>query len=526
MTTTSDRPAADWQPEVDEIARRRDFARQMGGDEGIARQHRVGKLTVRERFDRILDRGSFREVGTLAGAGQVAEDGTLTGFTPSNYVMGTGLIDGRRVAIGGDDFTIRGGASDGGGGLKGRLIEFMASEWRIPHVRLLDGAGGSLKSAADEGRTRLPISPDFAAMWRLLGEVPVVSACMGPAAGSLAAKAVASHFCVMVKGTSQIFAGGPPLVRRALGVDVSKEDLGGPDVHLRNGVADNLAEDEDDCFRLVRRFLSYLPSNAWEAPPRIESGDPAGRREDALLSIVPRSRRRVYDIRRVLELIVDRGSWFELTPFYGGSLVTGLARLDGYPVGITANDPRVNAGAMDRGASEKLMRFVDLCDTFHLPIVNFIDQPGFMVGAQAEREGTVRMGMRAMWACYESSTPWANVIVRKCFGVAGEAHWREGRLNLRYAWPSAEWGVLPVEGGVEAAYRRQIAAAPDPDAERARLEQEVLKYSSPFLTAEIFDVEEIIDPRDTRPVLCDFAGAAQQRILSSLGPKTRYGIRP
>lgn len=516
----------DWSPEVEEIRRRRELAKLMGGEEGIARQRKNGKGTVRERIDGLFDKGTFREFGSLSGEAEYV-DGKLVGFTPSNLVIGVGEIDGQRVAVSADDFTIRGGASDGGGGVKDTWVHDIAHDWRIPFVRLIDGGSGSIRGAIDEGRTHVPTDPSFRGQWRLLSEVPVVSAIVGPAAGSNAAKAVAAHFTVMVEGTGQIFVAGPPLVRRALGAPIDKNDLGGTKVHLYNGVADNKAVDEADCFDQIRRYLSYLPPNVWTAPKRVETGDPPDRKEEELLSIIPRNRRRAYDVRRILDLVLDRGSFFELTPFFGRSVVTGFARLDGYPVAVTANDPKVNAGAMDRDSSEKLMRFIDNCDNFHLPIVNFVDQPGFMLGHAAEAAGTPRMGMRMLWAGDQSTTPWVSVLVRKCFGVAGMAHYRFGRLNLRYAWPSAEWGVLPAEGGVEAAYRRQIAAAPDPDAERARLEEEVLRYSSPLLTAEVFDVEDVIDPRETRPLLCDFARTAYNAINAGpLGPKTSWGLRP
>ncbi len=521
----SDRAPVDWSPEVEETRRRRAMAVRMGGEESVARQHAAGKLTVRERIAGLLDHGSFREIGALAGKAKT-QDGAIVDFQPANFVGGTGTIDGRRVVVGGEDFTVRGGSSDGGGEAKWELTEQMALEWHLPVVRLIDGTGGSVKTVEDTGRSYLPVTPGFGGMVRLMGEVPVVSAVVGPAAGWAAAKAVAAHWTVMVRDTSQIFVAGPPVVRRALGEVITKEALGGDRVHASSGVADNVAADEADCFRLIRRFLSYLPANVWELPPRQEPADDPQRREQSLLSIIPRNRRRPYDVRRLLGLILDLGSFFELTPSYGRSLVTGLARIDGYAVGVTANDPLAIGGAMDRAASEKLMRFVDLCDTFHLPVVHFVDQPGFMIGAAAERQGTIRMAVRALFAAQESSMPWVSVVVRRCFGVAGGAHYRERRLNLRYAWPSAEWGSLPAEGGVEAAYRRRIAAAPDPDAERARLEQEILRLSSPFLTAESFGVEEIIDPRDTRPLLCEFAQVAYGSMTHELGPKVRRGMRP
>jgi acetyl-CoA carboxylase carboxyltransferase component len=350
---------------------------------------------------------------------------------------------------------------------------------------------------------------------------------MGSVAGDPAAKAVASHWSVMIKGQSQVFPAGPPVVRRSLGVDIHKEDLGGYRIHVyRSGVIDNLAEDEADCFRQVRRFLSYLPGHVWETPPRARPIDDPDRRDERLLSIIPRNRRAPYDVRRMLGLIVDQASLFELTPFYGRSLVTSLARLHGYPVGVLANDPYHLGGALDAAASEKLMRFVDLCDTFHLPVVNFVDQPGFMVGVPAEEVGTLRKGVRALCAVEESTVPWLPVIVRKCYGVAGGGYGRHGGLELRYAWPSAEWGSLPVEGGVAAAYRRDIEAAPDPEARRRELEARLGAMRSPFLTAEAFGVEEIIDPRDTLPLLCRFAEIAYGIVPTLLGPRTRQGMRP
>lgn len=520
------KPPDGWQPEVDDIQRRRELAARLGGEENVARHHAAGKLTVRERMERLLDTRSFRELGSLSGVAEY-EGGELASFRPSNFVMGLGKIDGRQVVAGGEDFTVRGGSADGGGGGKWIFGERMAEEWRLPLVRLIDGTGGSVRTVAMMGRTYIPDNPGFATMVQLMGKVPVVSAVMGSVAGLPAAKAVAAHWTIMVKDTSQLFVAGPPVVRRALGEEVPKEVLGNYEVHAyMSGVADNVAEDEDDCFRQIRQFLSYLPSNVWQAPPRAEPQDDPERREEALLSIVPRNRRRPHDVRRLLELIVDRDSLFEISPYYGRSQVTALARLDGYPVGVLANDPLHVGGAMDADASEKLMRFVDLCDTFHLPVVNFVDQPGFMVGTAAEEQGTIRKGVRALFAVEESTVPWVAVIVGRCYGVAGGGHGRVGGLNVRYAWPSAEWGSLPVEGGVEAAYRREIEAAPDPDAKREELEGQLKLKRSPFRTAEAFGVEEIIDPRDTRSILCEFVDIARQQVETQLGTKQRPGMRP
>jgi acetyl-CoA carboxylase carboxyltransferase component len=257
------------------------------------------------------------------------------------------------------------------------------------------------------------------------------------------------------------------------------------------------------------------------------SADPADRRDEDLLSIVPRSRRSPYDTRRILAMVMDAGSVFEIGAGFGRSLVTALARLGGRPVGVMASDPKHYGGGLTADASEKLTRFVDLCDQFHLPLVNFVDQPGFVIGTEAERRGTIRRGTRAMFSVYQASVPAVSVLVRKVFGVAGAAHGDHSRLNLRYAWPSGDWGSLPIEGGIEAAYRRDLEAADDPAALREQIRERLDAVRSPFRTAERFGVEEIIDPRDTRPLLCDWAERAHELVRMDVadGPKGR-GLRP
>ena len=512
-----------WKPELEEIAQRAALARQMGGPERVARARAAGRLTVRERIERLLDPGSFHETGILAGRAEYDEAGRLTAFTPSNFVCGRGRIEGRPVVVGADDFTVRGGAADGAIGNKMGWAEKAARDLRLPLVRLVDGTGGggSVKTNATLRRSYVPYVPDFDVSVELLATVPVVAAALGPVAGLGAARVAASHFSVMVRGTSQLFVAGPPVVRRALGREVTKEELGGSALQRASGAVDNEVASEDEAFAQIRRFLSYLPSSVWERPPRTEPDDDPERREEALLSLVPRERRRPHDARRLVELVVDRGSLFEIGRHFGRPLVTALARLDGIPVGVLANDPRQKGGAMDADAAAKLVRFVDLCDTFHLPIVNFVDNPGFEIGVEAERRGTIRHGVRALFAVYQASVPWCSILVRRCFGVAGAGHGAHHRLNLRYAWPSAEWGSLPIEGGVEAAYRRQLEAAPDPEALRAELEARLASLRSPLLTAEAFGIEEIIDPRETRPLLVEWARRAWEILASGLGPKAR-----
>ena len=516
-----------WKPEVEELRRREELARKMGGPERVERQHEAGRLTVRERIDHLVDPGSFHETGALTGV-PVYEGDRLVEIRPSNFVAGTARLDGRRVVLGGDDFTVRGGAADGTVGYKAGYAERMALEQRVPIVRLVDGTGGggSVKSLETTRRTYVPANPAMEIMAELLSTVPVVSAALGPVAGLGAARVVFSHFSVMPRGIGQLFVAGPPVVRRGIGQDVDKETLGGSSIHTReSGAVDNEVANEDEAFAQIRRFLSYLPSSVYELPPVAPCDDPPTRREEELLQIVPRSRRQPHDLRRILGLVCDRGSFFEMSPRFGRSLVTGLARLGGRPVGVMGNDPKWLGGAIDGAASDKMTRFVDLCDTFHLPVVNFVDNPGFLVGVSGEKQGTIRRGARAIFAVYQASVPWCSIIVRRVFGVAGAAHGNHSKLNLRYAWPSGEWGSLPIEGGVEAAYKRDLAAAADPEALRRELEEKLGAMRSPFRTAEIFGVEEIIDPRDTRPFLCEWVETAYRVLPSEVGAKRR-GMRP
>ncbi|MGA3204846.1 MAG: carboxyl transferase domain-containing protein [Bryobacteraceae bacterium] len=517
-----------WQREVDELKRRMELARGMGGRANVERQHAAGRLTVRERVDQLLDPGTFHETGALAGRGTYDEQGNLTSFMPSNFVMGTGRIEGRRVVVGGDDFTVRGGAADASIAGKQGYAEKLALGLKLPLVRLVDGTGGggSVKSLEIMGYTYVPANPSWDTVVELVGEVPVVAACLGPVAGLGAVRVVTSHFSVMVRGVSQLFIAGPPVVERGVGEKVTKEELGGAQIHARgSGAVDNEVETEAEAFAQVRQFLSYLPSNVWQVPPRAEhssetSDDPT-RREEELLSAIPKERRRSYDVRRILNLILDRESFFEIGRMYGRPLVVGLARLNGYPVGVMANDPKQGGGAVDAAAAEKMIRFVDLCDTFHIPAVNFVDNPGFLIGTMSEKAGTARVGARALMAVYQATVPWISIILRRVYGVAGAAHGNAQGLNLRYAWPSGDWGSLPIEGGVQAAYKREIEAAPDPAARRREIEERLQQSRSPFRTAEAFGVEEIIDPRDTRPLLSEWVETAYSLLPAELGPKRR-----
>jgi len=500
----------------------------MGGPERVERQHASGRLTVRERIERLFDAGSFRETGAIAGRASY-EEGELTGFVPANMVVGQGRIEGRRAVVQGDDFTVRGGAADAAIWQKMVYAERLAHDLRLPLVRLVDGTGGggSVRSLEEMGYTYVPHVPGWDLTVANLSRAPVAAAALGPVAGLGAARVVAAHFSTIVRGTAQLFVAGPPVVAAAMGETPDKEMLGGARAQAAAGAVDNVAADEDDALAQIKAFLSYLPGSVWEPPPVLASSDPPERREEELLSAVPRESRRPYDMRSILEAVFDRGSVFEMGARYGRPLVTSLARLGGRPVGVLASDPNHYGGGLTGDGSDKLSRFVDLCDQFHLPVVNFVDQPGFVIGTAAERAGTMRRGTRAVFAAYQASVPWVSIIVRKVFGVAGSGHGNAQALNLRYAWPSGDWGSLPIEGGIEAAYRRELEAAEDPAAARAGIVERLNAVRSPFRTAERFGIEEIIDPRDTRPILCDWAERAHELVAheTAAGPKGR-GLRP
>lgn len=519
----------EWQAELDELALRRDHADRLGGEEAVRRHHEQGRLTIRERIAGLADADSFQEVGRLTGQGRY-EGANLVGVTPAPYVMGLARIDGRPVAIGGEDFTVRGGTSWSGDrkkGGQGGFVEDLAHQYRIPLVNLIDGAGGSVTSIQRRGHSIFPGVHGFERSVQLMGEVPVVCAVMGTAAGGPAGRAILSHWSVMVRGSSQVFAAGPPVVERSLGQRLTKEELGGHQLAVDvAGTIDNVAESEAACLELIRRYLSYMPANVWELPPSVANDDPPDRCEDALADIVPRNRRRPYDMKRLVALVADRGSVFEIQPSFGRAVITCLARMNGKVVGIVANNPSVYGGAMDVRAARKQTHFIELCDTFHIPLIFFVDVPGFMVGKDAEAAATLREGMRSVYVGLQASVPMYTVVIRKCYGMAGMGATDKNGLELKIAWPSAEWGSLPVEGGVAAAFRREIAQAADPRAREQEIEAELRALASPFRTAEAFGVEEIIDPRETRPYLCRFIDAAQARLRTTVGPKARYGVRP
>ena len=516
-----------WEPELEELAHRKRLAAELGGAERVARQRATGRRTVRERVDDLLDDGSFAEMGSVAGTATY-EDGELAGFVPASIVAGAGRVDGRRIVATGDDFTIKGGAANLQLVAKQVDVERRALAERVPVVRLLDGTGGggTVESLEEFGRTYVPYNPGWDAMVALLSQVPVVTAALGPVAGLGAVRLVTSHVSVMVRGLSQVFVAGPAVVEAGMGEALDKEELGGWRVAARAGTVDLVADSEEEALDLVRRVLSYLPSNVWQLPPVTMSEDPVDRREESLRALVPRSRRSPYDVRRLLRTAFDEGSVLELGRLHAPGTVTALARLGGRPVAVLASDPKFYGGGMTADGADKQARLVDLADTFRLPVVHLVDQPGFVIGSASEAAAVVRHGARALSAVEQSRVPWASVLVRRCFGVAGAGHRPLGRWSYRVAWPSGDWGSLPIEGGLEVAFKRILGSSPDAASLKDEIAARLEAVRSPFRTAESYLVEEVVDPADTRPLLCAWAEQAYEVLATVPAGPVGRGVRP
>ena len=498
-----------WQPEIDELRERQRLAAEMGGAERVARQKAAGKLNIRQRLEVFCDKGTFAEVGSTAGVGTYDEEGRLVSFIPANFLCGMAEINGRPVMVSGDDFTVRGGSNEFTIPAKRDFAERIAVELRLPHVRLVDGmgGGGSVKMIEIKGRTSIPSMNGWETVVEHLGVAPSVALALGSVAGIGAARVATSHYSMIVADIAQMMIAGPALVDQASLGDVSKEELGHASIHTSNGAIDDLVATEDEAFERARQFLSYLPQNVWELPPRGPITDDPERRDDKLIKIVPRQARRVYKMREVIESVFDTDSFFEMGRGWGKSIITGFARLDGWPIAVFAEDPYHYAGAWTAAASRKLTRFVDLASMFHLPLVHLEDCPGFLIGKQSEEEGTIRLGSTALAALGQVQSPFCCVVIRKAFGVAGASNSKPGSVHFRYSWPSGDWGSLPIEGGLEVAYKAELAAF-EGDALEAEIDvirNRLNRYRSPFRSAEPFEIEEVIDPRDTRTLLCQWA---------------------
>ncbi|MBI2248118.1 MAG: methylmalonyl-CoA carboxyltransferase [Armatimonadetes bacterium] len=509
---------------LDDLHRRRERIKGLGGPERVQRQHEAGKLTARERLEHLLDPGSFVEWDMFVthrarefGMDQVEApgDGVVTGY---------GTVDGRMVFVFSQDFTVLGGSL--GEAHAGKIIKVMdaAMHAGAPVIGLNDSGGARIQEgvAALGGYAEIFLRNTLAS-----GVIPQISAIMGPCAGGAVYSPAITDFIVMVRQTSHMFVTGPQVLRAVTREDVGFEELGGADVHAsRSGVAHFVADDDLECLQVIKRLLSYLPQNNLDDPPRVDRGDDPARMDAELDRIVPDDPARPYDMREVIRRIVDIGSFLDVHAQYAQNLLVGFARLDGRTVGVVAQQPSVLAGVLDIASSVKGARFIRFCDAFNIPLVTFVDVPGFLPGVEQEHGGIIRHGAKLLYAYCEATVPKLSVITRKAYGgaydVMSSKHVR-GDLNL--AWPTAEVAVMGPEGAIEIVFRRELAEAADPDALRARLVRQYrAQFANPYVAASRGYIDDVIAPRETRPRLISALRALATKRTAN--PKKKHGNIP
>jgi acetyl-CoA carboxylase carboxyltransferase component len=489
-------------PLVEDLEERRARARLGGGVERIAKQHEAGKLTARERLELLIDAGTFTELGIHAGihhsvrgleGREAAADGVITGY---------GKVDGRLVAVAAYDFTVMAGSMGTTGEIKVARLRELALTKRLPFVWLLDSAGARIQEAV--GSLFAGSGHLFREEVVMSGVIPQVAALMGPCAAGTAYIPGLADFVPMVSGRGSMALAGPHLVRAAVGEDVTQEELGGALVHCRrSGVGDLEVADDEACLASIKRYLSFMPAHNREAPPRTATSDPVDRRDEALLDVLPDSNRQPYDMYDVIGRVVDDGEWMDLKPQWARSLITCLARFDGRPVGIVANQPRQLGGILDNDAADKAARFVNLCNAFGLPLVFLQDVPGFMVGTKVEAAGIIRHGAKMLHAVAAATVPKITVVLRKAYGAGYYVmNGRAYEPDLVVAWPTAEISVMGAEGAVEIVMRRQVEEADDPAAKKAELIEAYRGLIDVYVAARNGMIDDVIDPRETRPVIC------------------------
>ena len=499
----------------------------MGGPERVARQHERGKLDVRQRLDLLFDPGTFVEFGLLA------HQQSTRGYavappeqTPADGVItGHGLIDGRQVWVIAYDFTVMAGSMGAvGEQFKAARVRELALRYAKPIVWLLDSAGARIQEAT--GSTFAGSGNLFYDQVTMSGVIPQVAAMMGPCAAGTAYIPGLSDFVPMVKGTSSMSLGGARLVKAATGEDVGDHEMGGSQVHCyQSGVADNEVADDQECLAVVRRFLSYLPSSNLGEPPYQATEDPPDRRLEELAGIVPASPRAAYDVRKVVRALADRETWFEVKPGWAKNIVVGFARMGGHAIGVVANQPLQKGGILDSDAADKAARFIRMCDAFNVPLLYLVDVPGFLVGSAVEKEGIIRHGAKMLYATSEATVPKITVVMRKAYGAGYFVMCGKGyQPDLLVAWPFAEISVIGPEGAVNIIFNKQVEAASDPAATRARLVEDVRTTISPYVAAGWAMLDDVIDPADTRQVV--IRGLEQARGKRVERPWRKHGNIP
>ena len=509
---------------LETLLRLREQAQQAGGQDRVDAQHAKGKLTARERVEALLDRGSFRELDTF-----VEHRTTDFGMAERKYlsdsvVTGWGAIDGRLVYVFSQDFTVFGGSLGEVHAEKVCKIMDLAMKNGAPVIGLNDSGGARIQ----EGVVSLGAYADiFLRNTLASGVIPQISAVMGPCAGGAVYSPALTDFIFMVKNTSHMFITGPDVVKAVTREEVSFEELGGGTTHsTRSGVCHVLAHDESEALDSIRLLMSYLPSNNMEDPPHLDTGDDPQRMDERLDTLIPDEPNKPYDIKDIIRRVVDNGEFFEIHEHFAQNIVVGFARLDGYPVGIVANQPAVLAGVLDINSSRKGARFVRFCDCFNIPLVTFEDVPGFLPGVDQEHGGIILHGAKLLYAFCEATVPKLTVITRKAYGgaydVMSSKHIR-GDYNV--AWPSAEIAVMGPDGAVNIIFRKEIAEAADSAARRAELVQMYRdKFANPYVAAARGYLDDVIDPHETRPRLIEALRMLQNKRDSN--PPKKHGNIP
>jgi methylmalonyl-CoA decarboxylase subunit alpha len=509
---------------TEQLLERRAKARLGGGEEKVAKQHERGKLTARERIALLVDEGTFVELGILGRPhfAQRAMDGVEA--PADGVITGWGDVDGRPCCIAAYDFTVMAGSMGMTGELKVTRLREMALSKRMPFVWLLDSAGARIQEAA--GSLFAGSGHLFREEVEMSGVVPMVAAMMGPCAAGTAYIPALADFVPMVSGQGAMALAGPHLVKAVTGEEISMEDLGGAKVHCRkSGVGDLEVADDEECIAVVKRYLSYFPANCEQKPPLAESADPGERMSEKLLEIVPESPRQPYDMYDVIREIVDDGEWFDLKPKFARTLITCFARFGGQPAGIIANQPKQLAGILDNDSADKAARFINLCDAFNIPLVFLQDVPGFMVGSKVEHAGIIRHGAKMLYAVSRATVPKVTVVVRKAYGagyyvMCGKAY----EPDLIVAWPGAEISVMGAEGAVNIIGRSAIEAAEDPDSTREAMLDAVRRQIDPYIAAGNAVIDDVIDPRETRPTIVRALAMARDKHVEK--PTKRHGVMP
>ena len=499
-------------------------ALQGGGEKRVQKQHAMGKLTARARLEQLLDPGSFQELGMFI-KHQVREMGMADKRFPGDAVItGFGTIDGRQVAVYAQDFTVLGGTFSEMHARKIVQLQDLALEAGAPIIGLMDSGGARIQEGI---RGLAGYGSMFTRNVLSSGVIPQISVMLGPTAGGSVYAPALTDFVIMVRNTSYMFLTGPEVVKAVTGEEVTTEELGGAMVHnAHSGVAHFLAENEPHALDMVRLLLSYLPQNNTEDPPMVASTDPPDRQEESLLNMVPAAEDQSYDVKDVIQAVVDYGSFLEVQPYFARNAVVGLARLDGHVVGIVANQPAFLAGVLDIDASDKIAHFIRICDAFNIPIITLVDTPGFLPGVNQEHYGVIRHGAKVIYAYVEATVPKISVVLRKAMGGAYIAmSSKEMRSDLSFAWPSAQIAVMGAEGAVRILHRKDLAQADDPDRLEAEFVQEYREtFFNPYIAAELGFIDDIIDPRETRPRL--IRSLAYLRTKVQQNPPKKHGLMP